>query len=148
MVRRVVLVILFVVAIFSMAGAQEREGKQENEIDMKYNECLDKDTSAGNIYTCSFEAYARWNKVLDRAYDHVLKSLKNAKDKAAFKQAQDAWIAYRDKEFKAYDNMFNLPGAKWVLLRASGRIDIVRTRALQLELYYEAFDKKSKVLKL
>ena len=114
---------------------------KEDVIDIDFQDCLLKDTSSGNIDGCAFVAYGKWNKELDKAYDKLMKSLKKPKDKAALKQSQIAWKAYRDAEFTSYDNMFNCPGNKWCLLRQSGRIDIVRARTLQLRSYAESMKK-------
>ena len=129
------------VFLFLAHGVSYGQSKQGNIIDVTYTECVEKDTSVGNICTCAFDAYAKWDKLMDREYKKLLKSLRLDKDKTALKQAQNAWIAYRDNEFKSYDNIFNHPGNKWCLLRANGRIDIVRARALQLQAYNNAFDK-------
>jgi uncharacterized protein YecT (DUF1311 family) len=111
-------------------------------IDREYQDCLAKDTSAGNLYTCAFEAYAAWDRMMDKEYKKLLRNLRSDKDRNAMKQAQTAWIAYRDAEFKSYDNMFNRPGANWIRMRAEGRIDVVRARALQLADYNTNLNKK------
>ena len=114
---------------------------KEDAIDIAYRDCLLKDTSSGNIDACAFIAYGKWNKELDNAYNKLMKSLKKAKDKAALKQSQIAWKAYRDAEFTSYNNMFNCPGNKWCRRRQDGRIDIVRARVLQLRGYAESMKK-------
>ena len=137
------MLLLRFVFIFSLFfGIQIAKAQTDNPIDINYQEGLAKDTSTCNIYTCAFEAYAKWDKAMDKEYNRLLKTLKTDKDKAALKQAQNTWTAYRDNEFKVYDNIFNHPGNNWVLLRANGRIDVVRARALQLKSFNEAFDKK------
>jgi uncharacterized protein YecT (DUF1311 family) len=116
-----------------------REERQEDRIDVEYNECLNKDSSSVNICNCAFVAYDKWNKELDNAYKKVLKTLKKEKDRDALKQSQTAWVVFKDAEFKAYDFMFNIPGTNWCSLRQDGRIDIVRARTLQLRSYAESF---------
>ena len=119
-------------------------GQVEHVTDRNYRECLDKDTSIANMYNCAFEAYAKWDKEMDREFKKLLKSVRNDKDRAAVKSAQASWVAYRDNEFKAYDNIFNHPGYNWALLRANSRIELVRTRTLQLQQYNEAFEKRGR----
>ncbi len=136
--RNLSLLLLLVTAFQSRAQAV-KEGRKEDRIDVEYDACLTKDTSSANICDCAFVAYDKWNKELDNAYRKLLKNLKREKDKTALKQAQLAWVAFRDAEFKAYDFMFNVPGGKWCSLRQDGRIDIVRARTLQLRSYAESF---------
>jgi uncharacterized protein YecT (DUF1311 family) len=130
--------VLFLVALNFSVAAQDRQFP----IDREYQECLAKDTSAGNLYNCSFEAYAAWDRMMDKEFKKLIRNLRSDKDKSAMKQAQTAWMAYRDAEFKSYDNMFNRPGSYWIRMRAQGRIEVVRARALQLAAYNTDIEKK------
>ena len=121
---------------FAFPAAAQTE--KEDAIDINYHQCLAKDTSVGNIDACAFIAYGNWNKEMDNAYNKLLKELKKPKDKAAFKQSQVSWKAFRDAEFTSYNNIFNYPGSAFCLLRQNGRIDIVRARTLQLRAYQES----------
>jgi len=126
---------LFLIILLLLGFHAFSQTTKEDAIDVAYRDCLLKDTSSGNIDACAFIAYGKWNKELDRAYDKLMKSLKKAKDKAALKQSQAAWKAYRDAEFTSFNNMFNYPGNKFCLMRQNGRIDIVKARVLQLRSY-------------
>ncbi len=132
---------LFLLTLWFFSSPASAQSSKEDAIDIAYRDCLLKDTSSGNIDACAFVAYGKWNKELDKTYDKLMKTLKKTKDKNALKQSQTAWKAYRDAEFTSYDNMFNSPGKKWCALRQSGRIDIVRTRVLQLRGYLESMKK-------
>ena len=107
-------------------------------IDMKYQKCINSDTSIGNIGTCAFSAISDWEKEMNKAFDGVLKSLKLSKDKIAFKHAQSAWLVFRDAEYKSFDNMFNNTTYQWCKTRADSRINIVKTRTIQLSNYYDS----------
>ena len=134
---------LLVVFIFCISTCFAQSATMDP-IDIEYKECLSKDTSTSNLYICAFETYAKWDKQMDREYKKLQKKIKREKDKKALVQAQNAWVSFRDFEFKSYDNMFNQPGYNWVLQRANGRIDLVRARTMQLKAYNDAFDKKRK----
>ena len=138
--RNLSLFILLVIASQSH-GQIVKEDRKEDHIDIEYNECLAKDSTYVNLCNCAFVAFDKWNKELDVSYKKLLKNLKAEKDKNSLKQAQAAWLIFRDAEFKAYNNIFNIPGGKWCGLRQDGRIDIVRERALQLRNYAESFKK-------
>jgi len=136
--RHLFLILLLTAGSESRAQTVRTERK-EDRIDIEYNECLNKDSSSANICNCAFVAYDKWNKEMDNAYKKILKNLKKEKDKNALKQAQAAWVVFKDAEFKAYDFMFNIPGPNWCSLRQDGRIDVVRARTLQLRSYAESF---------
>ena len=110
-------------------------------IDLHYAACLAKDTSTENVYICAFEAYAAWDKEVDKQLKRLLRNLKTDKDRNSVKHSQEVWTSYRDNEFKTYDLAFNRPGRNWVLMRANCRVDIVKARALQLLSYNEALEK-------
>jgi len=111
---------------------------KEDRIDEEYRKCLLSDTSYANVADCSFAAFGKWDKEMNKAYNKLLDRLKKEKEKDALKQAQAAWKSYKDAEFTAYDFMFNQPGNKMSLMRAEGRIEVVRERTLQLRAYLEA----------
>ncbi len=121
---------------FTLSATAQTE--KDDPIDVTYHSCVAKDSSVGNIEACAFVAYGKWNKEMENAANKLTKEFKKPNEKAAFKQSQLAWKAYRDAEFKSYDNMFNCPGGKYCLLRQNGRIDVVRTRTQQLRAYIES----------
>ena len=122
--------------------AMAQETRREDKIDITYRECLMKDTSVATRANCGFEAYKSWEHEMNIAYNRLLKELKKDKNKTALKQAQAAWIAYKNAEFASYDIMLNLPGGKWQGIRQDYRIEVVRERALQLRSYLETLKAK------
>ena len=117
---------------------------EKDPIDVDYENCIGKDTSGSTISNCVYIAYGKWQSELDKYYDRIMKKLVKPKDKSSFKQAENAWLAYRSAEFSAYDNMFNKPGGNWYVLRLNSRVNVIRERVQQLRDYYEALDEKSK----
>ena len=111
--------------------------KGQSDIDEEYKACLAKDTTNATICGCAYTAYGKWDGEMNSVYKKLYKSLKRDKDRLSLKQAQTAWMAFRDAQFKSYDIMFNLPGGKYCTVRQDGRIDIVRARALQLQSYLQ-----------
>ena len=112
--------------------------RKEDHIDEEYHQCLMNDTSYAVLADCSFKAYEKWDKELNKAYSKLIEKIKKEIDKEAMKHAQDAWRAYRDAEFNAFNFMFNKPGNEMSIMREEGRIEIVRERTLQLRAYIEA----------
>jgi len=136
---RTFLFLFFTTFIALSVSAQDRK---QDDIDIEYNKCVVKDSACPNVSDCAFRAYAAWEKQMKDEYDRLLRELKKEDDKLALKQAQEAWLAYRDATFTSYDFMFDIPGNKWCLQRHEDRIGLVRDRALQLRSYYELLRKK------
>ena len=138
---RIVRIMRFSIYLWFIAFECSAQTERKYPIDVAYNKCLSNDTTCGNISTCAFISYSKWDKEMEQAYIKLLKILKKEKDKAALTQSQTAWKAYRDATFKSYDNMFDLNGNKWCRLRHDYQIAIVRARALQLKNYFEVLKK-------
>ena len=132
-----------VLTIVSLLAVAPCFAQQQDPIDQAYQTCLQKDTSTANICACAFTAYGKWETEMNNAYKKLSKTLKTDKDKAALKQAQAAWLAYKEAEFTNYDHIFNRPGGKWCGIRQDNRIEMIRARTLQLRAYTEALKKKN-----
>ena len=133
------LLLIFLIGIATTTNAQTIK---QDDIDKEYNKCIAADTSCAVVSDCAFRSYAKWEQQMKDEYDRLLHELKREEDKTALKDAQKAWLAYRDATFVSYDMMFNIPGDKWCRQRHEDRIDLVRSRALQLRDYYEALHTK------
>jgi len=114
----------------------------DDPVDEQYRECIKIDSTSGNICTCAYIAYGKYNEQMNKTYKKLLKSLKLPKEKTVLQQSQTAWMAYRDAEFKTYDVMFNLPGDKWCGIRQYDRLEIVKARIISLKNYLIALEKK------
>jgi len=135
----------YVLLTILLAGAlncsAQKQGDQDP-IDKAYENCKLEHSDAAGIANCAFEAYKHWDSELNKYYNRILKSLKKQGDIGSFKNAQKAWVAFRDAEFTAYNGMFNRPGDQWATIRAENRIAIVRARALQLRNYSDSLQRK------
>ena len=138
-ILRLTPIALALVFVTNLCSAQTRK---EEDIDIDYKKCILNDSTCVTVSDCAFTAFGRWEKEMNKVYDKLLHELKKQDDKKALKAAQSAWLAYRQATFASYDMMFNIPGDKWCRLRHEDRIDIVRTRTLQLRAYYEILKKK------
>jgi uncharacterized protein YecT (DUF1311 family) len=92
MIKRILLFLLILLMIISVSIAQESESKDPCEDAMttiEMQECLD-------------QQYQKWDAKLNLAYKEIRSKLTAAR-KTKLKEAQLAWIAFRDKsaEFEA-----------------------------------------------
>ena len=83
-----------------------------------------------------------WEKELNKVYDLILKKLP-AKEKTKFKAEQQKWIKDREtKTTKAYNNYVAEHGERMAgELSANDRLDITKTRALELAKRYDKLNK-------
>jgi len=134
--------LLAFILFYSVTNSKAQTQIVEDPIDKAYESCKTEHNTPAGMANCAFDAYKRWDSDLNKYYNKVIKSLKKQGDISSFKKSQEAWVAFRDAEFGAYNNMFNKPGDRWAVIRAESRIAIVRARVLQLREYYDSLQKK------
>lgn len=89
---------------------------------------------------CTYGAYSLWDKELNIAYENLMASL-SPSDQQVLRNAQRQWIAFRDAEFKAIDALYkSKDGTMYIPMRVAERLDILKTRVLQLQGYRALMD--------
>lgn len=128
------LFIFFSVSVFS-----QNKNQQENFIDIEESKCFDKqDISNAEMRKCTIKARESWDKELNKYYN--LLSTKLPKDAfEILKASQKEWIIYRDKEFKFITKFYFevKEGIMWYNIAENKKKEIVKNRALGLQMYFE-----------
>lgn len=112
-------------------GAESLEEAQER-IDKRVEELMDQDPStAGMVKAIDWEQQ-EWDKVLNDSYQELLSSLPK-EGQQALKEAQRAWIDYRDKQYKALGAIYSqTEGTMFIPMAANSRALITKHRAIEL----------------
>src|SRR5690348_16577318 len=92
--------------LFSMCSISFAQETAKHPIDKSLDACLDKDSSTAGMVNCIGEAYAKWDKELNRLYAELMKRLA-ADGKATLKDAQVQWLKFRDAEFKLLSSIYD-----------------------------------------
>ena len=128
------LFIFFSVSVFS-----QNKNQQENFIDIEESNCFGKqDISNVEMRKCTIKARESWDKELNKYYN--LLSTKLPKDAfEILKASQKEWIIYRDKEFKFITKFYFevKEGTMWYNIAENKKKEIVKNRALELQMYFE-----------
>ena len=131
-----------------LLGATVFAGNYENELTERMKAAEEK-AQAGwdsgvraDMISASIDLDAEWEKELNKVYDLILKKLP-AKEKTKFKAEQQKWIKDREtKTTKAYNNYVAEHGERMAgELSANDRLDITKTRALELAKRYDKLNK-------
>lgn len=90
---------------------------------------------------CTINARESWDKELNKYYG----LLKTKLPKEAFetlKESQKQWILYRDKEYAFISKYFYevKQGTMWYAVAENKKKEIVKTRAVELKVYYEMLE--------
>lgn len=135
--------ITFLLLIFcSVSIFSQDKDQQENFIDVAESKCLDKkEISNAEMRKCSIKARESWDKELNKYYNLLASKL----PKDAFeilKASQKEWIIYRDKEFKFITKFYFevKEGTMWYNIAENKKKEIVKNRALELQMYFQNLD--------
>lgn len=106
-------------------------------IDKAEEECIAKDSSTAGMNNCSYEARNQWDAEMNKFYRLLMDRL-DAEESAKLKQAQRAWIKFRDYEFEYINAVYHRPmvGSLYTNIAAADKREVVKKRALELEGYY------------
>jgi|APTNR8051073442_1049403.scaffolds.fasta_scaffold03654_1 uncharacterized protein YecT (DUF1311 family) len=121
-----------------MLRAQD-DAPEPHPIDAQLDACMgipDNQSTHGMI-GCIEAARTAWDAELNRNYKQLMGALKTP-GQEALRAAQRQWIAYRDKEILFSDLLHaNMDGTMFLIFAADRRMQLVKTRALELASYYE-----------
>jgi uncharacterized protein YecT (DUF1311 family) len=104
-------------------------------LDLKYQSCLDSNSSTIGMLECISNARREWDKELNDNYKLLLSKL-NKSQQSSLRESQKEWIIYRKKETKFYLDIYTREGTMWNVVMARRGLDIIRQRALELIEYY------------
>ena len=113
-------------------------GQQTHRIDDQLTKCLQDSLTTAGMANCEWATYQAWDQQLNTYYQLLLRGLKR-ENQELLREAQRQWISYRDKEFELIDAYYysEKEGTMWIPVAAGEKAGIVKTRALQLQSYYE-----------
>lgn len=130
-----VFLIMMVLPLFNLSSLEA----QENPIDTKVRQCIENDPSTAGMVLCYSEAEKEWDLELNRNYQLLMSVLDN-EGKKQLKSSQLAWIKYRDAEFAFLETFYgSFTGTMFSLFIATKRMDMIRSRALELKTYYDDY---------
>ncbi len=117
----------------------------KNPIDVRYERMLAQDSSTSGMVRAASEATKAWDEELNRVYGMLMKEL-DPEARSALREAQRAWIRYRDAELRAVDAIVedhserSGGGTIWAVVRAGRVMELTRSRALTLSGYRDEGD--------
>ncbi|SKC03893.1 Protein of unknown function [Soonwooa buanensis] len=132
---------IFAYATFFILFTYQSMNAQENNIETELEKCLEKNYSTAGQRECTFKAQESYDKDLNKYYQLTLKRLPNAQE-IQFTSAQKAWLKFRDAEFSLIDGYYyNVKqGTLYSVIAAGEKLNVVKVRAKQLQVYYEMLD--------
>lgn len=127
----------FILAVLFFSLRASFAENNQHFIDKAEEECIAKDSSTAGMNNCTNEARNKWDGEMNRFYRLLMDRL-DAEESAKLKQAQRAWIKFRDSEFEYINAVYHRPmvGSIYTNIAAADKSEVVKKRALELEGYY------------
>ena len=112
------------------------EGKN-HPLDRELDACLTLDPSTAGMINCLNLAHEKWDAELNRVYAELRRTL-DPEGRDALRDAQRAWIGFRDAEFGLMERMYGPGDGSLARVEAAAkRVEFIRTRVLALSGYLE-----------
>lgn len=108
-------------------------------LEVAMDKCMEEDPSTRGVSNCAADFKEKWDDELNRAYKELMGMMpKEGQD--LLRNAQRAWIPWRDNEFKllkgVYDTIIeNSGGSMFVTVWAIADMEVVKKRTLELLAY-------------
>ena len=104
-------------------------------LDREFAECFFGDATTSVQVECAYRAGEAWDARLNSNYTRLRTELPDA-DRDVLRGAQRRWIEFRDAEFEALDAIHRTKqGTMYYPLRVQARYEVVRARAMELDVY-------------
>lgn len=104
----------------------------DDQIDVDLDACLDNEMSTQGMVECYGAAYEAWDAALNSAYGAVMSGLSKS-EAGALREAQRAWIKFRDAESAFLGTLLTPDRGSMMRLTINAMMtDIVKQRALAL----------------
>ena len=125
-----------------MASLPAWAGVAAHPIDAWLAECMEKDPSSQGTNSCLGRAYEKWDAELNRVYRELSGKL-DAGERAALRDAQRAWVAFRDGELGWLGKFYGgLQGSMYGNMLAADRAELVRRRVMELSSFLDVLAQK------
>ena len=138
--KKIVWIALLTLSFFLPALGDD--AASQHAIDAWLSDCLAKDPSTTGVNACLGQAYEKWDLELNRVYRELNGRL-SAEVKAVLREAQRAWIAFRDRELAFLAGFYGgLDGTMYGSMLAADRVELVRRRVLELASFIDVLEQQ------
>lgn len=131
---------IFSAVLFCFSSISFAQEPTPHPIDIWLQQVLEKDYTTADMRVAINKASGMWDKEMNQIYTTLMARL-NKDQQASLKEAQRAWLKFRDSEGKVIAGIVSSKeGTMWQLIASNYSMELVRTRASQLKSYEDALE--------
>ena len=114
-------------------------------IDAQLHRCLEDTTNqtTKGMRDCAYVAMEAWDAEMNKDYQALL-GLMKPEGQTALREAQRAWLFYRDKEFDLTNELYmsEMQGTMYHVVATNANMELVKARALELKTMLDALNEQ------
>jgi len=130
-------VILILISFLIFLLPELSYAQDKHPIDVAEERCIAKDSNTAGMSNCAYEARQMWDAELNKYYQLLMKEM-NQDQKNRLREAQLAWIKFRDAEFNNIHSFYaTRMGTMYLNLESADKLAIVKQRAVDLRNFYQ-----------
>lgn len=136
---------IFFFVVFALIVSVKLYSQESNHpIDKYLDSCMERDYSTFGMVKCTEEAIQKWDDELNKYYKLLMKTLDDESAKI-LKESELQWIEFKNKEMKNIEKIYSkLEGTMYIPMKYYAKMEIIKTRALQLADFYELITNNQK----
>jgi uncharacterized protein YecT (DUF1311 family) len=120
-------------ALISLSGIAS--AFDTDEIEREHEACISQDSTTSGMRRCVSQFYEVWDGLLNLSYKELMSKL-DRDGQQKLREAQRAWIKFRDLEMASMDSIYSqTQGTMYLVVHAGNVMDITKARAIQLDGY-------------
>ncbi len=129
------LVVAFALLLAAPALAEE----ERHPLDVGLDHCMGEDPTTHGVLGCISRSHEAWDAELNRVWGELGEALP-AETFTKLREAQRAWIGFRDAEWAALDAVYaTMQGSMFQVMHANDRMELTRKRVLALQGLLETY---------
>lgn len=137
-----IIIVFTAVFIFVSSSAFTQEIKHP--IDSSLDSCMEVDPSTFGMVNCIESAIQKWDDELNKYYKLLVGALDEESVKI-LKSSETEWIEFKKKEMANIEMIYSkLEGTMYIPMKYYAKLEIIRTRAMQISEYYRLVTEEGK----
>lgn len=137
-------IIIVFTAVFVFVSSSSFTQEIKHPIDSYLDSCMEVDPSTFGMVNCIESAIQKWDDELNKYYKLLVGALDEESVKI-LKSSETEWIEFKKKEMANIEMIYSkLEGTMYIPMKYFAKLEIIRTRAMQISEYYRLVTEEGK----
>ena len=130
--------------LFILTASVSFSQEIKHPIDSYLDSCMEVDPSTFGMVNCIESAIQKWDDELNKYYK-LLVGVLDEESVKILKSSETEWIEFKKKEMANIEMIYSkLEGTMYIPMKYYAKLEIIRTRAMQISEYYRLVTEEGK----